>query len=790
MVSRLHRALLRDLWHLRGQVMATALVLAVGIGAFVTMVSTYESLTLARADYYSRYRFADVFATLKRAPDSLATNLRMIPGVSAAQTRIAEDVTLSVPGLEEPASGRLISLPSGAAGGSHLNRLQLTAGRYPSDRSDDEIVASETFANANALTLGSRIGAILNGRWRELRIVGIALSPEYVYEVGPGMVVPDNRRFGVLWMNGEGLAMAFNMKGAFNDVALSLGRGASSRDVIDAVDRLLAPYGGFRAYDRADQPSNRFLTDELGEIELNATYIPAIFIAVAVFLVYTLLGRLITIQRSQIALLKAFGYSDARIGLHYFEFALIIAGLGLMAGLALGGYFGAELVRVYRQYFHFPILNYHITSYVVLLAAAISLIGAVGGSLTSVRRVVRLPPAEAMRPEPPQSFRAGIFDRIGLLARLDPVTKAILRNLSRRPWRALLSALGIAAAVATVVVGRFMFESVNSLMAMHFNAAERQDVTVTFNETRSHRVLTSLRDLPGVLRVEPFRAMPALIRSGHREKRAFILALFPTATLRQMIDSHGHRIGVPARGVVLTRRLARILSVHEGSHVTVEQLDGRRREFTAIVSRLSDEPIGMSGYMDADALAGLLGEDAPISGAVLQVDKSREAALFASLKRTPAVSAVSIRSATLDAIRDIINRSFILMTIVMTGFGIVLVAGVVYNSVRIALSERGNELASLRVLGFTRVEVARLLLGEQSLLTLAAIPAGCVLGAIICRLLVPAFDRDLFRLPFTLTSGTFGFASLVTIGSAALAGLVVAGRIARLDLIAVLKSRE
>jgi putative ABC transport system permease protein len=771
-------------------VIATALVVGVGIGAFVTMVSTYQSLTRARSEYYSTYRFADIFAALKRAPDSLATNLRMIPGVATAQTRIAEDVTLSVPGLKEPASGRLISLPSGVARSKGLNRLRLTAGGYPSDRSDDEIVASQTFAQANALTLGSRVGAVLNGRWKELRIVGIALSPEYVYEVGPGMVVPDNKRFGVLWMNGEGLAMAFNMKGAFNDVTLSLGRGASSRSVIDSVDRLLAPYGGFRAYDRSDQPSNRFVTDELGEIELNATYIPAIFIAVAVFLVYTLLGRLIAIQRSQIALLKAFGYSDARIGLHYFEFALIIAGLGLMTGLTLGGYFGAELVRVYRQYFHFPILNYHITPSVMLLAAAIALIGAVGGSITSVRRVVRLPPAEAMRPESPQSFRAGLFDRIGLLSQLDSVTKAILRNLARRPWRAALSALGIAAAVATVVVGRFMFDSVNSLMANHFNAAERQDVTVTFNETRSRGAITSLRELPGVLRAEPFRAMPALIRSGHREKRALILAISSTATLRQLIDAHGSRIDVPARGVVLTRRLARILSVHEGSHVTVEQLDGRRQRFTAIVARLSDEPIGMSGYMDADALTGLLGEDAPISGAVLQVDKRREGALFASLKRTPAVAAVSIRSATLETIRDIMNRSFILMTIVMTGFGIVLVAGVVYNSVRIALSERGNELASLRVLGFTRVEVGRLLLGEQALLTLAAIPAGCALGAIICRLLVPAFDRDLFRLPFTLTSRTFGLASLVAIGAAALAGFVVAGRIARLDLIAVLKSRE
>ena len=789
-MSRLHRALIRDLWHLRGQVIATALVVSVGIGAFVTMVSTYQSLARARADYYATYRFADVFASLKRAPDSLAATLRLIPGVAAVQTRVAEDVILSVPGLAEPATGRLISLPNEAESGEGLNRLYLTAGRYPSSRSDDEIVASQTFARANSLSVGSHIGAVLNGRWRVLRVVGLALSPEYVYEVGPGMVVPDNRRFGVLWMNSEGLATAFNMKGAFDDVSLSLARGASSSDVIDAVDRLLEPYGGFRAYDRSDQPSNRFLTDELGEIEANATYTPAIFLAVAVFLVYTLLARLITIQRSQIALLKAFGYFDVRIGMHYLEFALLIVGLGLIAGLMLGGYFGAGLIGVYQQYFHFPVLRYRLNPSLVLFAVAIALAAAVGGSLTAVHRAVRLPPAEAMHPEPPRSFRAGVLDRLGLIRRLDTVTKAILRNLARRPWRAALSILGIAAAVATVVVGRFMFDAVGALMTVHFDAAEREDVTVTFNEARSRGAVTSLRELPGVLRVEPFRAMPALIRAGHREKRVSVLAVPPSGTLRQLIDGRRRRIEVPPKGLVLTRKLARILAVVESDHVIVEQLDGRRRQFTAAVVRLSDEPVGMSGYMDADALAGLLGEDAPISGAVLQVDQSHESALFASLKRTPAIAAVSIRSATLQTIRDIMNRSFILMTIVMTGFGIILVAGVVYNSERIALSERGNELASLRVLGFTRVEVGQLLLGEQALLTLVAIPAGCALGALICWLLVPAFDRELFRLPFTLTGATFGFASLVTLGSAAAAGCIVAGRIARLDLIAVLKARE
>lgn len=778
------------MWHLRGQVLATALVVGCGIAAFTAMRSTYQSLVQARGTYYAASRFADVFTQVKRAPERLAGRVREISGVAAVQTEVAESVTLTVPGLTEPATGRLISLPASPAGTRGLNRLTLTAGRYPAAHSDNEVVVSQTFAQANALRPGSRLGAVLNGRWKDLTVVGTVLSPRYVYEVSPAMTFPDNKRFGVLWMNAEALSSAFSMKGAFNDLSLTLRRGASEAGVIEAVDRLLAPYGGLGAYGRAEQSSDRFLSDELAEIEVEATYIPAVFLGVAAFLLYTLLARQITLQRGQIALLKSFGYGDRRIGAHYLELALLIVAVGLIAGLALGGYFGAALIGVYRKYFHFPALEYQLSAPLILTATAIALSAAVLGALATVARAVRLPPAQAMRPEPPRSFHAGALESLGLARRLDPVGKTLLRNLARRPWRAALSVIGIAAAVATVIVGRFMFDAVNSLMQRHFNTTERQDVTVTFVENRSPRALASLRALPGVLEVEPYRLMPARLRAGHRSKRLSIVAIPPSGGLRQLIDAKGRRIDLPPDGIVLTGKLAEILGVRAGDRVDIEQLDGRRRRFSTRVVRLSGEPLGISAYMDRQALAAILGEDTSLSGALLKIDATRERQLYAELKRTPAVAGVSVRRATLATIHDIMNRSFILMTSIMSAFGIVLVIGVVYNSARIALSERGRELASLRVLGFTRLEVAQLLLGEQAIVTLAAIPAGCALGVLISWLLVPLFDRELFRLPFELTAATLGFASLVALGAAALSAALVAARIRRLDLVAVLKTRE
>jgi putative ABC transport system permease protein len=780
--------LLRDLWHMRGQVFAAGIVVACGIAAFVTMRSAYHSLVSARAGYYTQNRFADVFAHLKRAPGAVAGALGAIPGVAVVEARIVQDVTLSVPGLAEPATGRLISIPDGSS--PALNGLSVLVGRLPTAGRVSEVLASEAFARANGLQVGDSMGAILNGQWTQLTITGLALSPEYIYEVSPAMIFPDNRRFGVMWASRGALEGAFDMTGAFNDVALRMAPQALAGDVIAAVDRILAPYGGVSAYGRSEQASHRFLSDELGEIKVTATYVPAIFLGVSAFLLYTLLARMVSMERGQIALLKAFGFSNARVGLHYLAFALLVVSIGVVLGGALGGYLGSALVGGYRQYFHFPDLPFRLPLAVVMSTVMIAVAAAALGSLAAVWRAARLPPAEAMRAEPPKNYRAGALEATGMARWLGAAGRVIARNVARRPWRALLSVVGIAAAVATVLLGRFVFDAVNHLVAVHFDSAQRDDVTVVLVETSDASTVHELARLPGVMRAEPFRLVPVRLRFGHREKRTGLMGIASGMDMKQLVDSRRRRIEVPPDGLVLTRKLAGILGVQPGDVVTVEQLDGRRLSFPEPVVKLSDEPLGISGYMDSQALGRALHEQGSMSGALLKIDRTRELELYSALKRMPAVGAVAIRAAMLETIRNVMNRSFILMTIVMTAFAAVLVSGVVYNSARIALSERGNELASLRVLGFSKGEVTRLLLGEQGLLTLVAIPLGLLLGTAACRLLVPVFDREMFRLPFVLTPATFAFAALVTLAGAILSGYLVARRIGSLDLVAVLKSRE
>jgi putative ABC transport system permease protein len=787
-MNALDRKLFRDLLHLWGQGLAIALVVACGIAIFVAMQTNYESLQLSQVMYYNQYRFAQVFGQLKRAPQSLVTQIQDIPGVAQVRTRVVVDVTLDLPERQEPVTGRLVSIPERQT--PMLNDLYVRQGRYLEPEQRDEVLVSEAFATANHLQLGDRLGAVINGRWQSLQIVGIALSPEYVYEIRGSDIFPDNERFGVLWMGRKALGTAFNMDGAFNDLSLTLLPHTDPAEVIFRLDKLLDSYGALGAYDREDQISNRFLSDEIIQLRTHGTIIPFIFLGIAAFLLHTVLIRLIGIQRDQIAVLKAFGYSNWAIGEHFLKFVLVIIAVGAVLGTSAGLWLGSALTNLYGQFYHFPVLRYEVSPGMVISAILVSSGAAILGAFGSVQRAVSLPPAEAMRPEPPAQFRQTLMEQWGLQRWLPPVGRIILRNLERKPIQSLLSMLGIAMAVALLVVGGFSQDALQYLVDAQFRTVQRDDVMIVFNEPRPARTRYDVNHLPGVLYAEPFRAVAARLRFEHRSHRIGIMGLESGTGLRQLVDRHLQPVDLPLDGLLISSKLAEILDVQPGDWLTVEVLEGAKPTRTVPVAGLVDELIGVSAYMDIHALNRLMREGGTISGAFLAVDEHQLDQLYTLLKRTPAVTSVAVRQAMIQQFQKTIAQSQGAITTIQVIFACIIAVGVVYNAARIALSERGRELATLRIIGFSQAQVAVVLLGEQAMLLIAAIPLGLVLGYGLASLMSFAFNTELYRFPLIVTRASYAFAVVVIVLAGLVSGWLVRRQCDRLDLVAVLKTRE
>ncbi|GAB4529863.1 MAG: FtsX-like permease family protein [Pleurocapsa sp.] len=788
-MNSLDRKLFRDLWHSRGQLIAIALVVACGIASFVMARSAYTSLTLTQNTYYNKYHFAQIFASLKRAPETLAQQIAEIPGVGQTQTRIVVDVTLDVPNLPEPATARLISIPEGQT--SMLNQPFIRRGRYIESGRGNEVLISEAFADANNLQLEDTIGAIINGRWEKLKIVGIALSPEYVYEVrGAGELYPDNKRFGIIWIGKKALGKAFDLDGAFNNVTLSLSPGAKEIEVITQLDRLLSRYGGLGAYGREDQVSHQILSDEIKGLEIMATLLPSIFLGIAAFLLHVVLSRLVGTQREQIAVLKAFGYDNLVIGLHYLKFVLTIVTFGSILGILGGVWLGRGLTQIYTQFYKFPLLRYDLNPSVLATAIIVSYTAAAIGAFMAVNQAVALPPAQGMRPEPPAKFKPTIIERLGLQRLFSVAGRIILRNLERKPIQAGLSIFGISLAVAILITGNYMKDGVNYLMDFQFRQVQREDLTIVFNEPRPSRTRYEIANLPGVIDAEPFRIVPARLRFEHRTYRTALTGIEPQGEFRRLMNKNSHLVYLPSDGVVMTTKLAEILHVKPGDILTVEVLEANRPVRQITVTGLVDELLGVQAYIDIHALNRLMREGGTISGAYLAVDSHRAKELYTELKQIPAVTGISTREASLNSFKEISAENLKIMTTWLVVFACIITFSVVYNSARIALSERGRELASLRIMGFTKGEVAFILLGEQAILILLSIPVGYAIGYGLAALMSTAYNSELYRLPLIITKSNYAFAFIIVAIAGIISGLIIRRQINHLDLIAVLKTRE
>ncbi len=787
-MSALHRKLIRDLLHMKGQATAISLVIASGIAVFVMAVSTYNALNLTRQAYYDRYRFADVFTSLKRAPLTLADRIAQIPGVAQAEPRVVMDVTLDIEGLSEPAVGRMVSIPADRR--PRLNDVYLKAGRYIEPYRTNEVLVSEPFLEAHGMEPGDSFEAILNGRRQSLTIVGVAMSPEYVLQIRPGELIPDKKRFAIIWMDERELASAFDMEGAFNNITLTLLRGASEQEVITRLDRLIEPYGGAGSHGRSEHLSARFLSDELKQLRASAIVSPSIFLSVAVFLLHVVITRVISTQREQIAALKAFGYTHWEVGRHYMLFVMVITTVGALIGTAFGVWLGKGITGIYAQFYHFPEYLYHFDARIVATALSISVLAAVIGTFGAVRQAVLLPPAEAMRPAPPAQFRETLLERLGWSRLFSASGRMVLRELERRPWKAMMSIVGIAFAVAVLVLGRFGVDAMDYMMNFQYFVTQRQDLSVTFVEPLSADAEFELQQLPGVLRSESYRAVGVKLRHEHRYRNVAILGLGDDRELYRLIDARENQAKLPSNGLMLSDKLAEVLDVEVGDTVVVEVLEGERPTWEVPVTALLYEFQGTNAYMSRKVLDGLLREQGSVSGTYLRVDGNVIDTLYEQLKETPRVAAVTLKDAALEGFRDTIAENQNIMQGFNIMFACIIAFGVVYNTARISLSERSREMGTLRVIGFTRAEVSTILLGELAVITLAAIPVGFGIGYLFAQAMAKGFESEMFRIPIVISSETLAFAAGVTIVASLISGLIVRRQIDHMDLVSVLKQKE
>ncbi|MBS0125218.1 ABC transporter permease [Thetidibacter halocola] len=787
-MSVLDRKLLRDLVRIKGQVAAIVLVIAVGVMLQVMMSGLVASLSETRRAYYERNRLADVFAPVTRAPETVLARLAAIPGVALLDGHVTGGALIDLPGEAVPIQARAISLPD--RGEPVFNIVYRIAGRLPEPGARDEALLLAGFADAHGIVPGDRIAVTLNGARRKLLVTGLAESPELLFVAAPGEMVPDPARYGAVWMPRAALAAAYDMQGAFNEALIALGRGASQDAVIDAVDRVLAPWGGTGAYGRHDLVSDRFVTEEIDGLATMSRAVPPLFLAVAGFLLYIVVNRMVQAEREEIGLLKAFGYTGHEVGAHYFKMVLAVALMGAALGCVLGILAGRAMVPLYTTFYNFPFLVFRPDPAAFGIGVTASVLAASAGGVFVLRRVFRLTPAEAMRPPTPPDF-SRTLNFSGVAARaFDQPTRMVIRGVARAPWRALALSAGIAGGMALSSGMTTIYGSFDRMMALAFTVIDRSDATVFFVQPLGMTAAHDLARMEGVIAVEPFREVPAVLRHGLRTHRGSVSGMIAAPEMARAIDADLAPIDLPERGIVLGEALAGILDIRPGDMLQVEVREGRQPVLEVPVIRVARSLIGAPAYMRMDALNRALAEPGRISGVRMRVDSDRAEAIYDDLKNRPAVAAVSVAETARASLQKLMDQGAGSARYIMGAVAFIITFGVVYNAARIGMNERARDLASLRVMGFSRGEAGFVLLGELAVITLVALPVGSLAGWGLSFAIARGFSSELYQIPTEFDPFSHGFAAAFVLGAALVSGLLVKRDLDRIDLIAVLKTRD
>lgn len=790
-MTGLHRKLFRDLTTLRGQVIMLAILIVCGVSVLVSSWSSYQSLQKSKEAYYLQFHFADIFAELVRAPESVVTNLRQLKGVEKVESRIVKDGLVDVPGQAEPALGRFISWR-----GPHqaLNNIYLRQGRMPEASTLIEVLVHESFAVAHDLKMGDRLRILLSGQQRTVVISGIGLSPEYVYALSPLAPLPDDKHFGVFWMRQQDMESLTGMNGAFNSIQIKVSKSDNRRAIYEElkrqVDRILQPYGNIQSYDRSRQLSNMFVEDEIRQQRVMAILMPSIFMSVAMFILNVVFARLISLHRGQIATLKSLGYSGGALTFHYFQLVTLILVTGILPALVVGAGIGQWYAGLYKEFFRFPTIDFTLSWSAIGLGFFAGLIPGWLGAASALIRVFFLLPAESLRPPSPPPFQKGLFEKFGRSRSFSVFTKMILRSLLFRPLRLVLNVIGIAAALAILINGSFWTDVIDFMIQRQFHEMRREDLAVRLLHPKKIGVISDLKNLRGVLMVEGERNVPVLLSYKNFRKDITLSGFSKSLQLSRVMDQSGKVIQPVEGGILLSRYFETQFHLHAGDLVSIRAQEGEQREFQVPVMGFVDDLIGQQAYALKDDLHRWLREEPVVDTLLFKTDPQFADRIYVALKEMPEVATISVRKLLLESFTKTVADMIETFTIILYFFAAAIASAVIYNSARISFSERAWEIASLRILGYGIKTVFELLFLDVGLQFLLALVPGLMLGYYLSYLSTHFIHNDTFKFPMVVNPVTYGAGVLVLLVIYFTSGIFLFRKIRKLDLSEALKARD
>jgi len=768
-------------------------IIAVGTACFVGTYGTYRNLINEQASYYSQCRMADFWIDVKKVPRYVLKELTGVKGVSEIYGRIISPVIVEFDDVSQPISGCVVSLPANPK--PVINNIVMRRGSYFTKERENEVIVSEIFAKTRNISPGSYIKLIMNGKQKELFVVGTAISSEFIYMLPPGGIVPEPGNYGVFWIKNEFAEDRFGFTGACNSIVGILNPESRQNPypVLDELNRKLSPYGVFASTPLKNQNSNLTLCAELSGLQLETTVIPGIFLGVAALALNILMMRMAEQQRVIIGTLKALGIKNSSIFMHFMKFGLFTGISGGIAGCVLGYWMAFETTQLYASIYTFPDLRNYIYPDIIALSMLISISFAALGTLKGVRKIVKLNPAESMRPSVPTSSKKIFLEKFSSFwNRAGFRWQIVLRNIFRNKGRTAIGMAAAACGAGIVVMSFGLTDSLEYMMQFQFDKVLLSDYSINFRDELDGGALYEARRLPGISYAEPVLNVTCDLHNRNHFRKASITGIIPNARLTFPSNADGKPIILPSAGLLMSGRLAKQLHLKTGDSVTFIPVKGRKKTQTVPIAGIIDSKFGMPIYADYYYLNKLIDENSAISSIHLKASDrgAHIKELFNAVRAFPKLASLSVTAQQKKQMQEDFIAKLKGIVYVMIVFAGVIFFGSILNSALISLTERKREIATFRILGYQPLEVGAIFFREIMTINVAGTIIGLPLGYYMLYGMTLSFQNDMYSVPCVINRVTWLNTLIIAFIFIIAAYFLIQRLINRMDWSEALKLRE
>jgi len=781
-MKKLDVRLLRMVNHSKGQFVSVTVIVAVALCIYILFSITTININNAVEQYYGETNINDIVIELMRVPQAAVDDLKSIDGISNVQGRVSVDVPLQVDDKNERVNIRIVSIPKN---GGVINKLHTIKGNR-SELGDDNVILLQQFANARNIEIDEVITPYINGRTHNLRVSGIAASSEYIYLMeNEQSLLPALDKFGVAYVTEAFAQSVFGYRGSYNEVLIKLAEQKNIEDVIDIVEKKLDKYGLKRITKLEDQLSNNVLMQKIEGIEMMSSVLPVMFLMVAAIIISIMLSRIVNNDRMAIGVLKALGYSNYNILSHYTKYALAIGLAGSAAGITGGVLLSKPMSEVFVSYFNIPLSGIKVQYSYILNAIVLTSLFCIGSGLFGARGVIKIMPADSMRPEAPKSGKRIILERLTILwRRVSFSWKMVVRNIFRNKKRFSFLVLGLALAYGINVVPLYMMNTMVSMFELQYGEYQKMDYTINFARPLSEGKITDLSHLIKADRIEPRIEYPFELANGWRKNTVAIIGIPQETAFYKFVDKESNDVKLPDKGIFITEAIAKSLNVREGESIIVKSFLPGKKDVPLKVAGIVKQYLGANAYMNIEEMRTLLLERQMITGvSVASKDNLKEK--LKDVKNITTISSVDDMKQSFVEYLDTMNLAIWMYML----FGGILGFALIYNATIISISERKMEFASLRIMGFEKKDIYSMLSKENLIMALIAIIVGVPLGAGMINGMADSFSSEMITFPVIFSPRFFIQAAAATIIFAIIAQLAALRRIYNLNFIDALKSR-